>query len=129
MLAEPARTSSRAATQTGLAAAKLGSGVLEDFTAETFTDRIGDRFRLSADEATALDVELIEAAPSVSTSGSTLETPGKRTPFSLVFRGPPDPVLPQRIYRFEHHDLGAFEIFVVPVGRDADGVRYEAVFT
>jgi hypothetical protein len=38
-------------------------------------------------------------------------------------------VLPQRIYPFEHPDLGAFEVFIVPVGADPDGVRYEAVFS
>ncbi len=51
--------------------------------------------------------------------------PGGRAPFSLVFRGGPDPPLPQRIYRVEHDELGALEIFLVPIAPD----RYEAVFT
>jgi hypothetical protein len=51
--------------------------------------------------------------------------PGGRAPFSLVFRGGPTPPLPQRIHRVEHAELGALEIFLVPVGPD----RYEAVFT
>jgi hypothetical protein len=38
-------------------------------------------------------------------------------------------VLPQRNYRFEHADIGAFEMLIVPVGRDAQGTSYEAVFT
>ena len=51
--------------------------------------------------------------------------PGGRPPFSLVFRGSPDPPLPQRIYRVEHGRLGAIEIFLVPIAVD----RYEAVFS
>jgi hypothetical protein len=54
----------------------------------------------------------------------------KRDPFSLYFRGSPERVMPQQIYRFQH---GAFpadlEIFIVPVGRTTEGVQYEAVFT
>jgi hypothetical protein len=50
-------------------------------------------------------------------------------PFAIVFLGPPSPILPQRIYRFEHDGIGAIEIFIVPIGRDDDGVRYEAIFT
>jgi hypothetical protein len=51
-----------------------------------------------------------------------------REPFSLVFAGPAAPVLPQSIYRLENDDLGALEIFLVPIGRDAGGTRYEAAF-
>jgi hypothetical protein len=51
--------------------------------------------------------------------------PGGRAPFSLVFQGDPEPTLPQRIYRVEHPQLGALEIFLVPIGPG----RYEAVFT
>ena len=50
-------------------------------------------------------------------------------PFTLLFRGPPQFVLPQRIYRFEHDTLGELNVFIVPVGRTAAGVNYEAVFS
>jgi hypothetical protein len=52
-----------------------------------------------------------------------------REQFSLVFREPSGVVLPQMIYRVEHDELGAFELFLVPIGPDAEGMRYEAVFT
>jgi hypothetical protein len=47
--------------------------------------------------------------------------------FRLEFLGPSDPVLAQGMFPFE---IGKdrFEIFVVPIGRDALGTRYEAVF-
>ena len=52
----------------------------------------------------------------------------RRVPFALVFRGPAGDVLPQGTYHVEHDALGAFDLFLVPIGADADGVRYEAVF-
>jgi len=39
------------------------------------------------------------------------------------------PILPQRIYRVEHDAIGVCEIFLVPLTPDADGARYQAVFT
>jgi len=53
---------------------------------------------------------------------------GQRQPFSLVFRGPRDPLLPQRIYAVEHSGLGKLEIFLVPIGPDEHGQRYQAIF-
>lgn len=96
--------------------------MLERLTIETFAGRLGEAFTLVADEQ-RLPTELVEAT----VHGEATET--GRAPFSIVFRGPADPVLPQRIYHFEHAELGDLELFVVPIGRDAEGVLYEAVFT
>ena len=52
----------------------------------------------------------------------------ERDPFRLEFLGPADPVLPQRTHRLEHDALGTFDIFLVPIGRDARGTSYEAIF-
>jgi hypothetical protein len=95
--------------------------VLEDFTVTTFAERVGETFRVG-DGAEAVEMELLEAN----------EAPGRseavRVPFSIVFRGPVEPVLPQRTYRFEHDALGVFELFIVPIGPDESGMQYEAVF-
>ncbi|MEA2219329.1 MAG: hypothetical protein QOJ35_1955 [Solirubrobacteraceae bacterium] len=93
---------------------------LAALTLDAFTPLVGDAFAIA--EPARLTLELSEA------SGAG-EWPGGRQPFRLLFRGPPDPVLPQAIYRLEHARLGALEIFVVPVGRDDDGTSYEAIFT
>jgi hypothetical protein len=53
---------------------------------------------------------------------------GQRQPFTLTFRGPNEPVLPQQIFAVESQRLGAMEIFLVPVGPDRVGMQYEAVF-
>ena len=48
--------------------------------------------------------------------------------FSAVFSGPPDIFLPQQTYRVSHPEMGEFEIFLVAIGQEADGFRYEAVY-
>lgn len=48
--------------------------------------------------------------------------------FSLIFHGPAQPVLPQATYTLEHAALGTLAIFLVPVGRDAQAVHYQAIF-
>ena len=47
--------------------------------------------------------------------------------FRLEFRGPCDPILPQAIYHFRREAEFA-DIFIVPVGQDARGTLYEALF-
>ena len=47
--------------------------------------------------------------------------------FRLEWRGPPDPMLVQAIYRFRRGEQ-LFDMFIVPVGRDERGALYEAVF-
>jgi hypothetical protein len=49
--------------------------------------------------------------------------------FSLTFRSPPGPFLPQAIYPLQHPALGVLELFLVPLGPKDGGNSYEAVFT
>ena len=94
--------------------------MLEDFTSATFAPLAGDEFAVAQ---AAITVRLETVTP-----GGEQRDPALRTPFSLLFRGPPAPILPQRIYALEHAVLGTFEIFLVPLEPDAEGARYEAVF-
>lgn len=97
--------------------------MLEAFTHETFAGREGEAFPIRLDDGSSLETRLQSAR----TWGSGSD--GHRVPFTLTFVGPMQPVLPQRIYRLEHPDIGAFELFLVPVGPGAQGMQYEAVFT
>lgn len=47
--------------------------------------------------------------------------------FRLEFRGPFEPILEQGIYPFSR-GAESLEIFIVPIGREARGTLYEAVF-
>jgi len=51
-----------------------------------------------------------------------------REPFSLIFRGPAECFLPQQIYHLRNERTEPIGIFLVPVGRDAGGFQYEAIF-
>jgi hypothetical protein len=107
----------------------LGAAMLEQFTHETFAPRIGEPFRVHVQGAEPLEMAL-ESVTEIPVSGWQPEEAAEhRTPFSLVFLGPPHVVLPQAIYRFEHDGIGTFEIFIVPIGRTAQGVSYEVVFS
>jgi hypothetical protein len=96
--------------------------VLETFTVDTFAGRVGETFRVH-DDSGDLEMQLASAETTSERRGTG------RAPFSLVFVGPLEPVLPQRIYPFEHDGLGAFELFIVPIGPNESGMQYEAVFT
>lgn len=91
---------------------------LGTLTTADFVGLRGDRFRVAPDDVAPFDAELVEVT-------EIAREPGGRSPFSLVFKGGPNPPLPQRIYRVEHERLGAIEIFLVPIAADS----YEAVFT
>jgi hypothetical protein len=75
------------------------------------------------------DVHAADAVhPFMLAKGQELSDSGREGgSFRLEFLGPADPVLPQAIYRFVKGDAG-HDIFIVPVARDAGGVRYEAIF-
>lgn len=48
--------------------------------------------------------------------------------FSLLFNGPANPPLAQRMYGFAHERLGSFDLFIVPVSAAGELRQYEAVF-
>lgn len=77
-------------------------------------------FRICPDAAHAVEVALAWA----DNRGST----PRQERFSLVFRGPLEAFLPQRLYRVGHDVLGEFDLFLVPIAQDAEGFQYEAVF-
>jgi hypothetical protein len=91
-------------------------------TRAAFEECRGTKFRVEAGSGGATEFELIEVRTLRPNSGAN----GR--PFTLLFRGPASPVLLQKIYPMEHDRLGGLSIFVVPIGQDATGVRYEAVF-
>ena len=99
--------------------------MLDRLTVAMFIEQIGKTFRLPLTDGPVLDLVLVEARNLSLRTGN----PGpRRGPFSLLFLGPKAPVLPQRIYPLESEAFGRLEIFLVPIGADAGGVKYEAIF-
>ena len=101
--------------------------MLGSLTVENFAPHVGSTFTAKLEGTDHIELQLVEARP-VGPATQPLPAGAGRAPFSLIFRGPAHPVLPQRIYALEHASLGRLEIFIVPVSADTEGVRYEAVF-
>jgi hypothetical protein len=49
--------------------------------------------------------------------------------FSLIFTGIASPWLQQGLYRLVHPQMQECELFLVPIGPEAAGMRYEAAFS
>lgn len=92
--------------------------------ADDFEPHQGTPFRI-AGEGGAIEATLIAV---VALRGDTVDQ-AQRPPFSLTFRCPADMAPVQRIYRLEHDTLDPLELFLVPIGPDGEGMRFEAVFS
>jgi len=85
--------------------------------------RRGEDFVLRLPDGTR-DLKLVE----VRDLGRRPTAGGELSNYSLTFLAPAPDVLPQAIYHLEHAALGSMDVFLVPIGRSAEGVRYEAIF-
>lgn len=86
---------------------------------------VGEGFVMDVDGTCRLDVRLIEVTRLGERDPGQA---GRAEPFSLLFRGPADAVAAQGTYAVAHARLGTLRIFLVPIGPDEQGMRYEAVF-
>src|SRR5215470_19230962 len=91
----------------------------EAFTMEMFAPQAGSKFTMDCGNTGAVELTL----DSVSDLGSS----ARHIQFSMVFSGPQNAPLKQGIYRLEHSELGALDLFLVPIGSDKNGVQYEAI--
>jgi hypothetical protein len=106
--------------------------MLEELNHSTFASHVGEAFRVHLGRGRAVEVELIEATELGSShSAASPDAPsGGGESFSIIFRGPIELPLAQATYGFEHEQIGAFPLFIVPIGLDPgkDGRLYQAVF-
>lgn len=96
----------------------------DDFRLERFLPLVGEVF-LVVCEGQRVPMLLSEVSR-LASEGSWRRS---REPFSLVFHAPRESRLEQAIYRVEKPGLEAFDCFLVPIGPDQHGMRYEAVYT
>lgn len=92
----------------------------DNFTLESFSEHTDTDFRMHYGQSQTADLKLV--------SVNDLDSTPRQIQFSLVFLGPLDAPIHQGIYRLDHEKLGPLDLFLVPIGKDKDGVRYEAVF-
>ncbi len=101
--------------------------MLEKLTREDFLPHIGSAFRVEG--ATAfVELKLVEALELGPKPPRLVKAGSRASAFSLRFRGPDQPFLPQQVWRLGHPQLGELRIFLVPIGREDDGFLYEAIF-
>ncbi len=103
--------------------------MLETLTMETFRPLVGQTFRAyyGPEEGSSIEIRLDEVAPLAVEDYKDHRR--NRAPFSLVFRADPSGYLIQGTYEIEHEQLGRLPLFMVPLGPDAQGMRYEIIFT
>ena len=86
---------------------------LKDFTPHLHT-------RFGVERIENYELELSEVADY---SNNQLEQ------FSLIFTGAASPWLQQGSYQLTHPQMQECEMFLVPIGPDNSGMRYQAVFS
>ena len=94
-----------------------------NLTHDEFSKHIGTQFKIAMAES-----ELI-----LTLTDAKAYTPGENEQdgmerFSVFFAGPGDVILPQKTYQLQHDKMGEIDLFLVPIGGDRNGFRYEAVF-
>lgn len=93
-------------------------------TPEDFEPCVGQTFTVKTQGAGVLELELIEVKP----LGAVDTAAGIRQPFSLLFRGPLEPMLEQQTLHMENSTLGELALFLVPIGPDDEAMLYDVTF-
>lgn len=98
---------------------------LATLTHAQFAPCRGEAFVVRRDGEPAVPLTLVDVKP---LGAHRAPVGAKREPFSLLFRAATRELqLPQQIHPLEHPQLGRLELFMVPLGPDATGMRYEAI--
>lgn len=94
------------------------------FVYDDFADKIGTTFVLAEANVPPVPFKLVECT----LLDPRQAPPGGRPPFTLIFVAQTPQMLPQRLYNLTQEAMGDVELFLVPVGKDARGFHYEALF-
>ena len=92
---------------------------------EDYKTCVGQIFSVILQDTDSLELELIQIK-AIGVFDPRLDS---RQPFSLLFRGPVETMLPQGSYELKNTTLGVQHVFLVPVGPDESGVLYDATFS
>jgi hypothetical protein len=99
---------------------------LSDLGYAQFSAVAGTTFQVSDETEEPAPLKLVEVNQRKQRAGNSA---AGGEAFSLLFAGPKNRFLPQRLYFFAHETMGRFPLFIVPVGQDATTFHYEAVFS
>jgi hypothetical protein len=122
----PISSFSRPATSDG------GFQSLEQMSYPVLAGQVNSTFRVCIAPRQVVELKLLKAPLAPSTPvrpGRPLPGDAGHEKFSLIFSGPKHTPLPSAIHRFEHEQLGRFDMYVGQIGIQHTGrVRYEAGF-
>ncbi len=93
---------------------------LDSLHYEDYAPHINSKFTAQIHEASPVELELtnvVENSPSP-----------RQEQFVLTFRAPFTAPAQQQIFTVRHEQLGSGIMFLVPIGKDANGIIFEAVF-
>lgn len=99
--------------------------MLESFTIATFQPHVGERFTVGTHDL----VLRLTSIEDWSRRAGSHSAEYARAPFSLLFHALDGKHVPQGTYALKHDRIGEFGLFIVPLGPDSEGMRYQAVFT
>lgn len=94
-----------------------------------FADRIGQTFRAATADGTTVELTLTRCDETPYGDPAQWRDEVGRVPFSIEFRTESPHQAGQQIFTMSDDQLGELPVFVTPVGRDGDALRYEAVFS
>ena len=110
--------------------------MLDKLTIADFAPHLNEIFQLSLgpwgqphDPAAHGPTRMLELIEVTAIATQAPGSPTNRQAFSLIWRELSSAHLPQRIYAIKHPALGWLDLFLVPIGPDQGGMRYQAIFT
>ena len=101
---------------------------IEELNADSFRPLMHTPFQVRVEGLSSFSMELVELTEKEPVSVSFNAKPHRQERFSLLFRGPQQPILPSNTYDIEHPQLGTHPLFICPVGQDEEGIFYESIF-
>ncbi len=94
--------------------------MIYNLTRDGMTEYVNTAFLVLDAPTAPVTLQLTEVTPRRATQRQEI--------FSLMFCGPADRFLPQKMYRLQHEQLGEFDLLLVPVDQDKEGFICEAAF-
>jgi len=94
-------------------------------TMESFEPYTGTSFWVEFPTGGKVELRLVRVAKVMESAAARLP----RHPFSLYFIGPKSYRLEQQTYHLTHPEREPIDIFLVPIGADAQTFQYEAAFS
>lgn len=104
---------------------------LSELTLESAKALVGTTFEVTLEDGTTTTLTLDEALP-FDVKQRRRQRSGaapKRESFALYFVGAPSTIVPQGMYPFRSENVSFDQLFIVPIGQDAEATEYEACFT